>query len=434
MKPIKFIHTGDLHLGQRVHYTGEPSKEVQKILNIAVFESFKQICTTAQKEAVDFVLITGDVYDSTSRSVIANQFFIQQCKQLQKYHIAVYIIAGNHDPLMNGQEIFDLPNNVIIFNGDKPQTIQHQRNGQPVAMIVGQSYQRKWEAKKIHKDYQVTANALPTIAMLHTQLSLSDTRYVPASAKELAQQKAIDYWALGHVHRQRVIQATHPVIAYCGTPQGTDFGELGRGGALLVEMTSKTAIHIQSIEVATIRIVDAVVDVTNQSCKTISDIEEWLLKQTEEYVQNQQGERGLLMRWRMIGKSQLKKTIAERDEIEVATALLQTLNDETGRDESFFVWHDAMTFHLQQPIDYEQFKKENEIYENIETMTNELVNKGIDDGLIKIMGKIWSRHVKEEGLKGKQLTMDEALYEDILRDASQLILERLAEGRMTDES
>jgi DNA repair exonuclease SbcCD nuclease subunit len=433
MKPIKFIHTGDLHLGQRIHYATEPPKEIQEALSNAVFESFVKLCKTAQQEAVDFLLIAGDVYDSVSRSVKANQFFIQQCKQLNFYNIAIYVIAGNHDPLIEGQELFNLPENVHIFDSKKPESIEHRRNGEAIALIIGQSYQRKWEQRKMHQDYDVLASELPTIAMLHTQLSLSEQHYVPASVTELVSQTAIDYWALGHIHQQRIIQGVHPVIAYCGTPQGCDFGECGRGGALMVEMATKTDINITPIDLASVNIIEETIDISDKGYTTLSDLEACLLEKTNQIQQQQGDERGKLVRWRIQGKSELKKVIEEKEQAEVELTLLQLLNEQSGIDNRDFIWHDAIHFHLQRPVDYTALKAQNTIYLDIETLTDQWADAGLNDAHVMTMGKIWSLEAKEEGLKGKQLTMNELLYQDIIRDASKLVMEALAERRMSDE-
>jgi DNA repair exonuclease SbcCD nuclease subunit len=46
----------------------------------------------------------------------------------------------------------------------------------------------------------------------------------------------LDYWALGHVHSQKVLKNGHPFIAYPGTPQGRNIRESGPRGCMLVRV------------------------------------------------------------------------------------------------------------------------------------------------------------------------------------------------------
>ena len=85
---MKFIHISDLHLGKRVNEFS--MMEEQKYI-------LQQVLYTVQNEAVDAVLIAGDIYDKPvppAEAVVLFDTFLTRLSQMKK---EVFIISGNHD-------------------------------------------------------------------------------------------------------------------------------------------------------------------------------------------------------------------------------------------------------------------------------------------------------------------------------------------------
>ena len=85
---MKFIHISDLHLGKRVNEFS--MLEEQKYI-------LQQVLDTVQNEAVDAVLIAGDIYDKPvppAEAVVLFDTFLTRLSQMKK---EVFIISGNHD-------------------------------------------------------------------------------------------------------------------------------------------------------------------------------------------------------------------------------------------------------------------------------------------------------------------------------------------------
>lgn len=114
MRRIRFLHTADLHLGSSLSIGGEYSAALSPLLDNAIYDAFSRLCAEAIDKQVDFVLISGDLYDGGSRSVKAN-IFNQECEKLASHNIPVYIIAGNHDPLSFHRELIAPPENVHLL-------------------------------------------------------------------------------------------------------------------------------------------------------------------------------------------------------------------------------------------------------------------------------------------------------------------------------
>lgn len=86
---MKLLHTADWHLGKRL---GDYSRleEQQQVM--------QEICEIAQKEAVDAVLIAGDLYDTFNPGNEAQELFYKTVHHLSDQgRRSVIAIAGNHD-------------------------------------------------------------------------------------------------------------------------------------------------------------------------------------------------------------------------------------------------------------------------------------------------------------------------------------------------
>ena len=81
MERIKFIHTADLHLGSLLHINGEITEHMQKFVRTATMDAFRRICNAAIEHDIDFVVISGDLYDREARSVVACRFFVEECEK-----------------------------------------------------------------------------------------------------------------------------------------------------------------------------------------------------------------------------------------------------------------------------------------------------------------------------------------------------------------
>lgn len=86
---MKLLHTADWHLGKRLDRFDRQEEQV------AIME---EICTIAESEAVDVVLIAGDLFDTYNPPVEAVENFYKTCRRLSgNGQRAVIAIAGNHD-------------------------------------------------------------------------------------------------------------------------------------------------------------------------------------------------------------------------------------------------------------------------------------------------------------------------------------------------
>ncbi|MEO6168152.1 MAG: exonuclease subunit SbcD [Chitinophagales bacterium] len=86
---MRILHTADWHLGKRLENFSRLNEQE---------EVLEEICNIAEQQAVDVVLIAGDLFDTFNPSTEAVELFYKTVKRLANNGSrAVVAIAGNHD-------------------------------------------------------------------------------------------------------------------------------------------------------------------------------------------------------------------------------------------------------------------------------------------------------------------------------------------------
>jgi len=94
----RFAHLADCHLGS----WRQP--ELQKIN----FASFQTAINLIIEQSLDFVLISGDLFDSAYPSIEILKDTFSEFKRLHDAKIPVYLIAGSHDYSASGKTFLDV--------------------------------------------------------------------------------------------------------------------------------------------------------------------------------------------------------------------------------------------------------------------------------------------------------------------------------------
>ncbi len=261
---IRFIHTGDLHLDTPFKGLSSLNQELAGRLKDATFRSFQRIIDICIEESVDFLLITGDIFDSEIQSLSAQLRFEKELRRLSKHNIPAYFICGNHDPLSSWLEELVLPPQVYRFGSTEVECKTFEKEGKPLADIYGISYGTRTENRSLADGYVMKENPAPfSIALLHGTIGSAGPHenYVPFRLEDV-KSKGFDYWALGHIHKHHVVHAAHPAIVYPGNPQGRDFGETGPRGCYRVTLSEKQAPDVEFVPTQFIRFEEGDVDLS----------------------------------------------------------------------------------------------------------------------------------------------------------------------------
>jgi len=234
MRPVRFVHAADLHLDAPFAGVDASDSRVRAELVASTSEAFGRIVNLCVDEAVDFLVISGDVYDS-SRSMAAQLRFQQEAARLADAGIPVYIARGNHDPADGWSAGLTLPSSVHYFSTREVEAIPFERDSEVLCTLHGRGYERSSETRDLAAGFSRSSGDAVAIGVLHTNVGGREgfEDYAPCSLEEL-RNAGMDYWALGHIHKPEVLSES-PAIVYAGCPQGRSPKEDGVRGCYLVE-------------------------------------------------------------------------------------------------------------------------------------------------------------------------------------------------------
>ncbi len=258
---VRFVHAADLHLGAPFKGVDASDPRVRDALVASTHEALGRVVDLCVAERADFLVLSGDVYNSAEKSVHDQAAFRAQMRRLEEAGITAYVAHGNHDPADGWSAGLALPETVHVFRHDAVERVEHVRDGEAVAALYGRSF----PTRKVTDDYaegfrRADGEAL-AIGVLHTNVGSRPgyDDYAPATTDGLAR-AGMDYWALGHIHQPGRISDA-PRAVYAGCSQGLSPAEAGPRGCFVVD-AGPHGIDERFVETASVRWATATVDVS----------------------------------------------------------------------------------------------------------------------------------------------------------------------------
>ncbi len=95
---MKFAHLADCHIG---------SWRDPKLNNIST-EAFKKAINSVIEKRVDFILIAGDLFNTSLPGIDKLKEVTKKLKEVKDHNIPVYMIAGSHDFSPSGKTMLDV--------------------------------------------------------------------------------------------------------------------------------------------------------------------------------------------------------------------------------------------------------------------------------------------------------------------------------------
>ncbi len=236
-----FLHAADLHLGAPLQSLGSQlGAEVRNQALGLVRRAFDNLIDLAISEEVAFVVLAGDVYDTSERDPAARRRVLLGLRRLADADIPVFIAHGNHDPLTAATLSGELPESVTVFPTDAVATSQVVLPNGVTVTVAGISYEQADEQRRLVGAFgEISGSSV--VGVLHTNVggASAHSNYAPCSVTEL-ETSPVHYWALGHIHDRSVNETPKGWWAYPGNLQGrsTKSTECGAKGVLLVDVES----------------------------------------------------------------------------------------------------------------------------------------------------------------------------------------------------
>ena len=192
---MKFAHLGDCHLG------GWRQPELKE-LN---FISFQYAVKKCLLEKVEFILITGDLFDSAYPPIDILKRTFAEFKKIKDFNTPVFLIAGSHDYSVSGKTFLDVLEksgfcqNVAIFEDREGSIMLLPTIHKNVAIYGYPGKKSGLEVDEIERLKMQDSPGLFKILMLHTTIrdAIGD---VPVKAVDERFLPKVDYLALSHLH------------------------------------------------------------------------------------------------------------------------------------------------------------------------------------------------------------------------------------------
>jgi DNA repair exonuclease SbcCD nuclease subunit len=265
MPTFRFLHCSDLHIDSPFKGLSSVQPSLAERFRNSTYLAFQNIVKLALQEEVDAVLIAGDIYDGSDKSLQAQLKFRRGLQELSDAGIDTFIVHGNHDPLDGWSASLDWPERVHVFSGTQVERQPVIKNGMVKAHVYGISYptrdvKENLALKFIRDDKQGFA-----IGLLHTNLGhqAGYDDYAPCSMDDLVAGN-MDYWALGHIHSFQVLRESSPAVVYSGNTQARHMRETGEKGCCLVTLHKNASPVIQFIPTDVVRYVHDEVDLSGR--------------------------------------------------------------------------------------------------------------------------------------------------------------------------
>ncbi len=265
---VRFAHISDVHLGG---WKQQPMQEIN-------FASFRKAIDICIEKKVDFMLISGDLFDSAYPSIEILKETFYEFKRIKEAKLPCFIIAGSHDYSISGKTFLDVlekagfcknvtnieetPNNIIL-------------NPIIFAGIAIYGYPGKKSGLEIEELRKIKLNDAPglfKIFMLHTTIDKAKGT-LPIDAIECDLLPQADYYALGHLH----IDFQYQNFVYPGPIFPNNFQELedlGNGSFYIVDTEKENSLQKIELKIKETVLIDVEVkSAVNATDQIISEIE-----------------------------------------------------------------------------------------------------------------------------------------------------------------
>jgi DNA repair exonuclease SbcCD nuclease subunit len=256
---FQFVHAADLHVDSPLRGLEYLEDAPVDRLRSATRAAMQNLVETCIQESVAFLIVAGDVFDGPWMDMRTGLWTARQFRRLEAANIKVYLLRGNHDAASEVRQALVWPANVSEFPVDAPGSFFDE--GLAVA-LHGQGFAQPAITDDLAARYPKAAAGYFNIGVLHTSLT-GDANHdtYAATSPEVLSARGYDYWALGHVHAQRIV-SEHPWVVYAGNTQGRHVRECGAKGCLLVTVTDRSVQNVRFVPTDVVRWQQAIVNLS----------------------------------------------------------------------------------------------------------------------------------------------------------------------------
>ena len=247
---MRFAHMADCHLGS---WSSHP--ELRE-LPLKAFEKAMDMCIG---EGVDFVLIAGDLFDTSFPPIDILRSAVRKMKECCDCGIAIYAIAGSHDFSPTGKTFISVLEEAgLLKNVAKSESVDGRlrllfttdhKTGAKICGIAGKAGALEKENFAL-LDRDIEQEDGFKIFVLHSAVSGCNAGHAQGVAASLLP-RGFDYYASGHVHERFEGNLGSGKIAFPGCLFPSDFSELENyeSGFYIVDVGDSINLDYKSVRV-----------------------------------------------------------------------------------------------------------------------------------------------------------------------------------------
>lgn len=271
---MRFLHTGDWHVGKTLRGRSrldEQQQVISEILDIAV------------RERVDCLLMAGDLFDSVAPPADAERLVFDCFAEIVKRGIDAVVIGGNHDHPKKLAALRALLDPLRIRIRPEPEhagdggIVEIDRGGERarIAVLPWVSERKlvtisdlmgpEHDWRRIYSDDVASMGSVlargfqadtVNILMAHVfasgaQTGLSERSLhvtIPFALDAARFPASAQYIALGHIHKPQRVMASPARCEYSGSTLQLDFGEQGQTKrVVLIDCKAGQTAHVENI-------------------------------------------------------------------------------------------------------------------------------------------------------------------------------------------
>ena len=233
---LKILHSADWHLDSP--FAGFPEQQRQR-LKEAQRKIPGKVTELCRREDCDLMLLAGDIFDGTP----SRETLDLVKRELENSGVPVLIAPGNHDFCVSGSPWLEesWPENVFVFTGDL-ESVTIQGLG---CRIYGAAFQ-SMDCPSLLEDFRAQGEETYCLAVLHGDPMQRNSPYNPVTTAQV-RNSALDYLALGHVHKAGTFRSGETLCAWPGCPMGRGWDETGEKGVCIVTLGEDVKVQARSL-------------------------------------------------------------------------------------------------------------------------------------------------------------------------------------------
>ena len=276
---ISFIHCADIHMDAPFSAMGKEDFSTERRKDLK--KTFEKIVDMAIEHDVDFLIISGDLYEHEYASRSNIRWLNEQYKRLGQK--PVILVPGNHDPYVKNSWYRSYPwnDNVHILTTEKPEYIEENLGVYFYGIGFGTFYQETLPMQKQPVILQDRVN----ICLFHgtVDMQFAKSAHNPVELSFLTD-LGFDYYALGHFHSKKEVDIEKGIV-YPGSPEPLGFDEMGEHGVFLVQLTKEDTVRMECSFIKTQQRAYHEVDVNIDGIDSYDQLEKRLDDVMETYEQ-----------------------------------------------------------------------------------------------------------------------------------------------------